>query len=535
MRLPEEYRAARLELHEQHYPTAVDEFYRTVGQSIQLELDIEAEQLEANSEILAFIERHPEDTFILTSDMYLTSSHLSYLLNKLGIPEFYKEIFVSCEHNCSKEGFGKLFDVVAERYGREIIHIGDHLKHDFMHGSAKLLPAVHYVREATRYQPDYSSPEAYYQGYIDNILAPAMWLTIAKIDDLIERFQIEQIVVLGSVFDFYKDLLGKHFPKLPFKKLEISRYNIRYISYNHLAPKDFAKQLHTESFLKHFFPDRFTDTGFDNKNIVEKLKHLQWVTEQERETLSARATKVEQEFVEQLQALQIDRKKTLFLDFGYQGSFCELLQHVPMLANGNSELFLTVKEENKSSCHYGLLIPQLNLPSKVLRDPFWILDSEIIIKRSAKTPIAFGEAHQNSLGWAAMYDTLLTAVDHYQSNQTPYQVEKELTYKLIKHISTMQKNYYNVFNWLCEKVRYNKYSIAAGSDGIIHKRLGYVQVDTQPAASNEIAQFQTSYIDAEWLDLISASTDNKRHPLFRYHCYLKSIEWLNKNLRIEEN
>ncbi|MEM8867822.1 MAG: HAD family hydrolase [Verrucomicrobiota bacterium] len=70
---------------------------------------------------------------VLTSDMYLSKEFIAGLLAKNGI-DGYSELFVSSELDCMKSD-GSLFDYIYEKLGiqaNEMIHLGDHLKSDFL-------------------------------------------------------------------------------------------------------------------------------------------------------------------------------------------------------------------------------------------------------------------------------------------------------------------------------------------------------------------------------------------------------------------
>ena len=68
----------------------------------------------------------------LISDMYLPKRYLEHLLKLCGL-EGYTDLYVSCEHNCSK-GSGKLFKrMLAEKriHPDDIIHFGDNIHSDY--------------------------------------------------------------------------------------------------------------------------------------------------------------------------------------------------------------------------------------------------------------------------------------------------------------------------------------------------------------------------------------------------------------------
>ncbi|AJQ93843.1 hypothetical protein [Gynuella sunshinyii] len=529
LRLPQDFRNTRLALHREHYQSqTVDQFYQGIGEDIRQELDLESQHLIVNREILDFVTSHPDDTFVLTSDMYLNSQHLRYILGNLNVPDFYQKIFVSCEQGCSKEGFGKLFDCVAREYGNNVIHIGDNIKSDFQFGSLKLAPAIHYTPDFNSYNADHSDHEQYYRTYVRQVVTPLMHISLRKIKALAVEKGIEQFIILGSVFDFYRDLLQPEFPDIDIKKLEISRYNIRFISYKYYSNKEFSRLFHTESFLKYYFPHHFNHSNTSYRNVLEKLKHIEQVIEQEQETLKKESENIEQEFNQQLQNLDIGHKKTLIIDFGYQGTFCELMENLSILNDDLTHFFLTVKEANKFNCHTGVTIPSLKLPTKDFRDPFWILDTEIILKKASKTPLAGTGYHQNSTGWPEMYEYLIECVKQHRSPRSIYQQEQQVTGLILKHIVSIDRHYLESFNWLCRKVHYNKYSIAANESTMINKMDGFVQIDIDEIAKFEKKTYGEVFIDSSFD--IDTALSNKKHPFYHYYCYLNSSRWIHKNL-----
>ncbi|WP_428241883.1 hypothetical protein [Gynuella sp.] len=529
LRLPKDFRKARLALHREHYQSqTIDQFYQDIGEDIQQELNLEGQYLIVNKEILDFVTSHPDDTFVLTSDMYLNSQHLRYILETLNVPDFYQKIFVSCEQGCSKEGFGKLFDCVAKEYGNEVTHIGDNIQSDFQFGSIKLAPAIHYMPGLNTYNADHSDHEQYYRTYISQVITPLLHISLQKIKTLVQQQGIEQFIILGSVFDFYRDLLAPEFPNIDIKKLEISRYNIRFISYKYCSHKEFSRLFHTESFLKYYFAHHFNHATTSYVNVLDKLKHLEQVIEQEQDTLRKTSENIEQEFIQQLKELGIGHKKTLIIDFGYQGTFCELMENLSILNNNSTHFFLTVKEANKFTCHTGVTIPSLKLPTKDFRDPFWILDTEIILKKASKTPLAGTGYHQNSTGWPEMYEYLLACIRQHSSSLSIYQQEQQVTGLILKHIVSIDRHYLESFNWLCRNVRYNKYSIAANDSAMINKMSGFVQVDI-----DEIVNFENKTYNEVFIDPpanIDTLLTNKKHPFYHYYCYLNSIRWIHNNL-----
>ena len=519
-RLPIRFKEERLKLHREKYPRDVHDLYQEHQVDICVELDIESDYLKPNAEILSFIAQRPEDTFILVSDMYLSSEDILYLLDKTGVPKFYQKLYVSSEYGTSKEQLGQLFDKVAEDYGREIIHIGDTLKSDFVYPNMRLARGIHYVKEYSPYTPDFSSLEHYYQHYCDSVLAPILFLSVEKIKAIVKEKNLTQIICVGSIYDFYKALLQPHFPNLDIKKLEISRYNIRFLTFPLYETDALAKMPHTGSFLQHYYPEDFN--GVKAESIFQQWQLYSDVMTKNYDDLSEKAIEAEKALKSQLADKNIESENILFVDFGYQGSFCEFIENYPLFKDKNNHVFLSVKEQNKKHrCHYGIEIEPFKIHAKGIRDPFWILDAEIILKKANATPLAFSKSHKSSLGWPEMYDYLLASAQNYQPVCTLYQLERELAYKAFNHLCLIDKDTIAMFNALSEKVQYNKYSMVNDYDGVITKEDNHIQIHIDAVMALEEKQAGCSHIND-----VRTQSDfayDKKMPFFQYYRYIESI------------
>ncbi len=521
-RLPESYRKARLELHESVYPITIKEFYGNIQESIVTELDLECEFLYANSEILKFIDSHPDDEFILISDMYLYSDHIEYILEELGVPKFYQKLYVSSECGVSKENFGKLFDYVTADIGSEFLHVGDHIKSDFIYPTMRQKKAIHYIKEFSQYSPNYNSFSDYYRGYADAILAPIMHISVEKIKALVKEKELDEIVCVGSVYDFYRDLLQPHFPDLVIKKLEISRYNIKFLSYGEIDQDKFIRQPHTESFLRHYYPETYADKVNENAPLLSKWAGFSEILTEEGDDLKEKSRQVKANFSKQLEKKSLSGENTLFVDFGYQGSFSGFVNDSPFFADKNNHLFLSVKEKSiHNPCFFGVEVMPFKMPMKGIRDPFWILDAEIIIKKGNSTPLAFTESHKNSESWDEMYDYLLATTRAYSAPAPLYQLERDIAHKVFKHICLIDDRYISMFNQLSQKLKYNKYSMSDYGD-ILSMKNGYCCIDV-----DKIIMFEErEYGSSQFLVLKDFKQDfgyDKTFPFFQYYRYLESI------------
>jgi len=527
-RLPESIREKRLTLHREKYPQDIHDFYAQHQSSIKAELDLECNALKANPEFLNFIAARPNDTFILVSDMYLNSDDIRYLLKKTGVPDFFEALYVSSEYGTSKEQLGQLFEKVAEDYGKDITHIGDTLKSDFVYPNMRLARGIHYVKELAPYTPDFSSLDNYYRHYCDSVLAPILFLSLEKIKRLVIEKNLQQIICVGSVYDFYKALLQPHFPDIEIKKLEISRYNIRFLTFPLYSTDALAKMPHTGSFLQHYYPKDFD--GKKIESLFQQWQHYSEVIEKNRDDLLEKSTAAESELQQQLADKGIQPKDILFVDFGYQGSFCEFIESYPLFKDNNNHVFLSVKEHSpKHNGHYGIEIQPFKIHAKGIRDPFWILDAEIIIKKANATPLAFSKSHKSSNGWPEMYEYLLERAQTYRPDCGLYELERELAHKAFKHLCLIDDKTIAMFNALSEKVRYNKYSMVNDYDGVIRKQDDCIQINIDGVVALEKKQAGCSHIG----DIRTQKLFNydKKMPFFQYYRYIESIhknqEWFH--------
>jgi hypothetical protein len=522
-RLPDHYRDERLRLHVEKYPRSIDEFYQSINENIELELRLECEHLRVNDELMAFVAREEKETFLLVSDMYLSSEYIERILKTLGVPRFYEKLYISSECGASKEDFGKLFEVVAAEYGRDIVHIGDKLKSDFFYPNMRLHKGVHYIKESAKYCPDFSSLEAYYKHYCDHIIAPLMYLSVEKIKAIVKNKNIKHVVCIGSVFNFYRDLLIDRLSDIVVKRLDISRYNILFLMYADIPVDDFVRMTHTGSFLAYFYPLDFHSVNVESLSIFDQWKHYADVIEKNKADLNRKSEEAKTSFNKQLCDKNLLSGDVLFVDFGYQGSFCDFVANYSAFKNKTYQVFLTVKEYNpKHSCFVGVEVQPFKMPTKGVRDPFWILDAEIIIKKDSVTPIAFSVDHKSSSGWLEMYEYLLSAVKSYQPPASLYELERELEYKIFKHVCQIDHNYLLMFNQLSQKVGYNKYSMKADHNGLISKVNGCVQVNVGRVVELEEVTYGKSEL-FNVRDNIEAITYDKKSPFFQYYRYLESI------------
>jgi len=529
-RLPEDIRESRLALHKADYPTSLQEFYRGTDYSIDQEVELEIDSLQANDDMLRFVERNKQHTFILVSDMYLSSEQLEYILKQLGIPQFYEKLYVSCEYQSSKQNFGKLFDCVIKDYGNEITHVGDNFKSDFYFAAMKLVSAWHYVKQETLYSPSYQDPESYYNRFAEEIVAPIVWLSVEKIREIVAARNIKSVVCLGSVYDFYKDVFAKLLPDLEVKKLEISRFNIMFMLYQFNEIGAFVRKNHTGAFLEYYYPQACQSRTLPaDASFVDKWKMYREVLEENHQDLSEKSTATYAEFEQQLADKSLADGDVLFVDFGYQGSFCELLQTLPVFKDKNCHLFLSVKEANKKlKCDYGVQVQPFQMSNPMFRNPFWILDAEILIKNNNVTPLAYKNTHASSKGWPEIYTRIVNSVCNFDNPRSVYVLERELEYKILHHMCTITDKYFEVFNWLCTKVGYAKYSMREDAQKIIDLSSGACQININNLLEFEREKHGFSYMMS---DNTAQKPDLQRnHTLYYFSKYLESIEAVKRHL-----
>lgn len=105
-----------------------------INSLIQIELETEARYSFANEIILEIIKFANENKkkIVFVSDMYLNKKYLQILLNKVCNPDFLYDVYVSCDYGKTKSE-GGLFDKVRKDFpDKNILHIGDNIKSDFL-------------------------------------------------------------------------------------------------------------------------------------------------------------------------------------------------------------------------------------------------------------------------------------------------------------------------------------------------------------------------------------------------------------------
>ena len=124
---------------------AVDE--ETKKLLLDLEVQMEIELCVPNPEALEIFQRCVDEhkKVILISDMYLTAELIKKILDNCKIKDNEK-IFVSCDYRATKSR-GSLFKIVFDELGieaKELAHIGDNKKSDYMVPKSIGIHALHY-------------------------------------------------------------------------------------------------------------------------------------------------------------------------------------------------------------------------------------------------------------------------------------------------------------------------------------------------------------------------------------------------------
>lgn len=126
-----------------HSEVTIDEIYSHLpnfignrNKILNIELDTESQHCYLNPEVYNMVQKfHSQGSIIvLTSDMYLNSYQLSNILKANDFDlNIIKNIFVSCEHRCSKST-GNLFKILLKNfpklYSKNVLHIGDKIDSD---------------------------------------------------------------------------------------------------------------------------------------------------------------------------------------------------------------------------------------------------------------------------------------------------------------------------------------------------------------------------------------------------------------------
>lgn len=117
------------------------------------EMRIELELSCINSKVFSLLEfcKNQGKRVFLVSDMYMSSTQIAELLKKNGVyqSEHYEKLYVSNEYRATKKD-GELFKLILEELKlnpKEVIHIGDAWRSDYISPMLKHIKGVHIPKE----------------------------------------------------------------------------------------------------------------------------------------------------------------------------------------------------------------------------------------------------------------------------------------------------------------------------------------------------------------------------------------------------
>lgn len=140
------------------------------NKAMELEIAIELEVCKPNKEMIDLFNEclKAGKRIIITSDMYLPASVIEKILQNCSI-QGYDKLYVSCEEKADKVGgtiFGKIIDDLNIS-SKELVHIGDNKKSDFLHPKRCGIASVWYREKKSRIYDtkieniDYRNQQAY--------------------------------------------------------------------------------------------------------------------------------------------------------------------------------------------------------------------------------------------------------------------------------------------------------------------------------------------------------------------------------------
>lgn len=226
-----------------------------INQLVGIEVNVEENICKPNNKIIELLKYSKDSNkkVIIVSDMYLTKNHLEQLLLKCGLEKSrdYEEIFVSCEIRKSKAK-KNLFNYLKEYYGitnKEIIHIGDALRSDYINPKFCNISSVHVQRKNDniyfvnkRYSKDsnYCLMEKFQNNRIDSkdlyynfgyeCIGPLMFGFTKWIKDFVERSEKNtRIFFLSREGQFIKKCYDVMYQDNSSEYLYVSRKSLTYI------------------------------------------------------------------------------------------------------------------------------------------------------------------------------------------------------------------------------------------------------------------------------------------------------------------
>ena len=214
-----------------------------------LEFSVECELCWANPYMLEVfhILAAQGKTLVALSDMYLSKELLTRLLSLKGY-EYFDQVMVSCDYNCSKRD-GGLFELLKEQYSGRIVHIGDNRISDIEKAKEKGLDARFYqnVNEAgnvfrardmsrlagsayrgivnARLHSGYQQYSPYYEvGFVYTgiyVMGFCQWIY-----RYVQEHKIEKILFLAREGDLYQKIFHTMYPDIPTEYILWSRIGV---------------------------------------------------------------------------------------------------------------------------------------------------------------------------------------------------------------------------------------------------------------------------------------------------------------------
>lgn len=158
------------------------------------EIELEKNICTVNLNMISFYDycKKIKKKIVLISDMYLPKNVIEEILNKNGIT-YYEKIYISSEVGKTKSN-GKLFDFVIKDLGikpKEIIHIGDNLRGDYLMPKIKKMGAIKIPNRIDNLSYQKYGQKTY--SLDDNILQSFINNSISNINDEYEKIGYETL------------------------------------------------------------------------------------------------------------------------------------------------------------------------------------------------------------------------------------------------------------------------------------------------------------------------------------------------------
>lgn len=210
------------------YACINDQYLNVKQQLKEMELKIELDNIVPNKEIKEIYNYciNENKKIIVISDMYLSTENIMSILIQCGYKNI-NNIFISSEYRARKST-GKLYKIVQNELGvknKDIIHIGDNIKSDFLMAIKSGIRAIHYKcnkisnltpkqniydRIGYNYFP-YQNNEYYKLGYI--YLGPVMFQFCNWLQDIKVKKNIDKLFFLAReglfIRECYETFMGK--------------------------------------------------------------------------------------------------------------------------------------------------------------------------------------------------------------------------------------------------------------------------------------------------------------------------------------